>query len=311
MFLNSRKWDPRGKSCYVTGGSQGLGLALSVLLAKKGANVTIVARDVKKMEEAVKLLEEHRQEPSQVFRYHSFSLNSADGAAAAVEAERAAAGGPSDAYFLCAGNSKPLYWLENTSEDLTAGMDQAYWVQAWTAHAASKLLVREKRTGKIVFISSTLALMSFVGYTSYSPGKHALKGLAETLRSELLLYGIDIHIFFAPTMLTPGYDEEMKTKPYITKKIEEDDSALTSEQAAAILFKGVAKGHHHISGNFITSLFRASSRGSAPSPNAFADFFLDNIAWIAIPIWRKLTDRSVIAHRDEHQKYLESKGLLG
>jgi 3-dehydrosphinganine reductase len=117
-------------------------------------------------------------------------------------------------------------------------------------------MVKQQRKGKVTFVSSTLGFMSFVGYASYSPAKHALrgksralsgndllklialKGLADTLHSEMLLYGIDIHIFFPPTMFTPGYEEENKTKPKITRKIEESDDGLTPDQAALALFKG-------------------------------------------------------------------------
>lgn len=116
-----------------------------------------------------------------------------------------------------------------------------------------------KKGGKIVLVSSTLGYMSFVGWASYSPGKHALrgmgqllfwivdvlkkcaictKGLADTLQSEMMLYGVDVHIFFPPTMFTPGYDEENKTKPKIAKEIEGVDDGLTAEQAALALFKG-------------------------------------------------------------------------
>ena len=31
--------------------------------------------------------------------------------------------------------------------------------------------------GKIILVSSTLGFMSFVGYSSYSPAKHALRGM--------------------------------------------------------------------------------------------------------------------------------------
>ena len=41
----------------MTGGSQGLGRSLALLLAKKGANVTIVARNVQKLEVAIQELE--------------------------------------------------------------------------------------------------------------------------------------------------------------------------------------------------------------------------------------------------------------
>jgi 3-dehydrosphinganine reductase len=41
------------KHCYVTGGSKGLGLALSILLAKQGAHVSIVARNEKDLKDAL------------------------------------------------------------------------------------------------------------------------------------------------------------------------------------------------------------------------------------------------------------------
>ena len=97
--------------------------------------------------------------------------------------------------------------------------------------------------------------MSFLGFASYSPGKHALRGmlmtifleclrltcnvgLADTLQSELMLYGVDVHIFFPTTMFTPGYEEEIKTKPRIVKEIEGTSDGLTPEQAALALIKG-------------------------------------------------------------------------
>ena len=52
------------KTVVITGGSQGMGKAVGKLLAEKGANVIIVARNVEKLEEALKYisvcLREHR-----------------------------------------------------------------------------------------------------------------------------------------------------------------------------------------------------------------------------------------------------------
>lgn len=53
-----------------------------------------------------------------------------------------------------------------------------------------------------------------------------------------MLYGIDVHIFFPPTMFTPGYDEENKTKPKVVREIESADDGMTAEEAAQALFKG-------------------------------------------------------------------------
>lgn len=52
-LLRGKKWRPEGKNVLITGGSQGLGLALAELLASKGANVTICSRTESKLREAV------------------------------------------------------------------------------------------------------------------------------------------------------------------------------------------------------------------------------------------------------------------
>jgi 3-dehydrosphinganine reductase len=112
-------------------------------------------------------------------------------------------------------------------------------------------MVKNRKMGKICFVSSILGYMSVVGYASYAPGKHALRGLADTLRSEFKLYGIDIHIFFPCTMYTPGYERENLTKPSITLKLEESDSGITAARAAEGMLNGVKRflvcvgGHSH------------------------------------------------------------------
>lgn len=78
--------------------------------------------------------------------------------------------------------------------EMLHGMTTGYWVQAWSAlvflfsswpglayslgirQAATKKMVQERAKGKIIFVSSTLGYMSFVGYASYAPAKHAMRG---------------------------------------------------------------------------------------------------------------------------------------
>lgn len=310
-MFSSKKWSPKGLHVYITGGSQGLGLSLAKLVARKGAHVSIVARNQSKLDDALKELEANRQSPDQVFKAFSFSLNTAEESAAALQAASDAHGGQvPDTVFACAGTAKPMFFLEMQPEDLSRGMENVYWIQAWTAFAAAKQMVRENKKGKIVLVSSTLGYMSLIGYSSYSPAKHALRGLADSLHSELMLYGIDTHIFFPPTMYTPGFEEENKTKPAITKAIESADEGLTPDLAAAGLLAGIEKGHAHITADFITSLFRASTRGCAPRSNAALDFVLDLVALVGIPIWRRSVDKQVLAHRAEHREYLRNKGLF-
>lgn len=66
------------------------------------------------------------------------------------------------------------------------------------------------------------------------------KGLAESLRNELILYGIDVHLFLPATIFSPGFENEQKLKPDITKKIEGPDEGLTPDQVAKELIKGAS-----------------------------------------------------------------------
>ena len=70
-------------------------------------------------------------------------------------------------------------------------------------------------------------------------------GLAESLRNELILYGIDVHLFLPATIFSPGFENEQRLKPDITKKIEGPDEGLTPEQVAAQLIKGTLRLFSH------------------------------------------------------------------
>ncbi|KAI0667844.1 oxidoreductase [Trametes maxima] len=307
MGLFSKKWDPRGRHCFVTGGSSGTGLALAVILAQRGANVSIVARDEVRLKKALETLEEARQSPEQILKAYSFSVDSEAGSLAALKAASEPFGGRCpEALFLCAGAARPSYWVEQTDELLRNGMQISYWAQACTALAGSKEMVRQGVKGKIVFVSSVLAFFSIVGYASYSPGKFAIRGLAEALQSELQLYDIDVHISFPPTIYTPGYETENKTKPAITLKIEETDSGLSPEKVAAGIFKGVRRGHFHITTGWIGDTFRASTAGSSPRNSYVADWLYAVFGYLFLPVWRKTVDSQVKKHREEHQEYLKS-----
>jgi 3-dehydrosphinganine reductase len=75
-----------------------------------------------------------RQNPEQILKAHSFSLDSAAESAAALHAVCDPHGGAApDAVFACAGSSKPMFFVEMSERDMSEGMTAGYWVQAWTA----------------------------------------------------------------------------------------------------------------------------------------------------------------------------------
>lgn len=63
-------------------------------------------------------------------------------------------------------------------------------------------------------------------------------GLAESLRNELLLYNISVHLFLPATIFSPGFVNEQALKPEITKAVEGPDEGVTPEVAASYLIKG-------------------------------------------------------------------------
>jgi len=202
------------------------------------------------------------------------------------------------------------FFVEEDAKSLQKGMDNAYWVQAYTALAYAKRIAKEKTPGKIVFVSSLLGYMSLIGYASYAPGKHALRGLAETLRSELLLYECSVHIMFPGNIDSPGYVEENRTKPKVTLEIESTDKPESPETLANNLIEGVQRGDFHIAPGILGDIFRSSAVGSTPHHNFLLDGVYSVIGFFALPIWRRGVDSTVVKHRREHEEYLTSKSFF-
>ncbi|TYJ53269.1 hypothetical protein B9479_006083 [Cryptococcus floricola] len=292
---NSKKpaYKPEGKHCYITGGSQGLGKALAESLVKQGAHVTIVARDAKRGEGVVEELKSLAK-PTQIIQFISADLSSpTDSDQALLAACIPHKGLAPDYIFLCAGFSQPKYFVENTKAEIKWGMDGVYLVSAYTAHSAISLMVSQNRTGSLTFVSSFLGYTSFAGYSTYSPAKYALRGLADALRSEMLLHDIDVHIFHPCGILSPGYEKEMMTKPDVTRKIEDGDKPITPEESVAALESGLRKGYYQITDNLVADFVRLRANGGVPSNNFFG-----------IPIWRMFADSIVRGGRKTiHEDY--------
>ncbi len=54
--------------------------------------------------------------------------------------------------------------------------------------------MREQRSGRIVNIASVLGKISIPGYDWYAASKHAVETLSNTLRSEVMGFGIDVAV---------------------------------------------------------------------------------------------------------------------
>jgi 3-dehydrosphinganine reductase len=85
--------------------------------------------------------------------------------------------------------------------------------------------------------------------------------LAETLRHELLFYGISVHCHFPGNIDSPGYEVENSMKPAFTRELDGDSETKSPEVVANNLIRGVENGYTFITNEFESQLFRVLSSG--------------------------------------------------
>jgi len=154
------------------------------------------------------------------------------------------------------------------------------------------------KDGRVILVSSTVGLMGMVGYSQYSPTKWAIRGLAECLRQEFILYSIKVHVYFVATIESPGFAAETKTKPSITKAIEGSENTDKSPKARALaLIEGIRKEQFMIASDWMTDIFRVAAIGITPRNFLIKDFILLLLSWILLPIWRMYADYLVRKER--------------
>ena len=105
--------------CYVTGASTGLGNAVARHLLSKGAStLAIVSQNPSRLASAEKELQALAQ-PGQTVIAISADLTSGEESVRALEEAMGKAGGKQvDVAILCAGISKPRWFVETTQEQL-------------------------------------------------------------------------------------------------------------------------------------------------------------------------------------------------
>jgi 3-dehydrosphinganine reductase len=156
------------------------------------------------------------------------------------------------------------------------------------------MLERQERGGKIVFVASQCGLMSCVGYTSYSPSKFAVRGLAEGLRNELLPFQIGVSIAFPGNMKTPGFEMEQMVKPKQTKQIEEGEPLQEPTEVARAMVHSLQKHEFAIYGGNLNGYFLGRmGHGLAPYGNVLlVDVVLAPFLVLAAWVTRVLHDKA-------------------
>lgn len=223
----------------ITGGSSGIGKATALLLASRGAEVTIIARRRATLEQARAEIEAARLRPGQRVLAISADVSEADAIDAAIRRAWRELG-PADWLIACAGIAHPGYFGEIPLEVFRRTMEVNYFGSLHAVRTAVELMTPRRR-GHIVLISSGVGLMGIFGYTAYGPTKFAQRGLAECLRGELRPFGIGISIAYPPDTATPQLEQENATKPLETRRITGTAGVWSAEDVAATIVQGMVR----------------------------------------------------------------------
>jgi len=179
-----------GRTALVTGGSRGIGRAVSVALARDGAAVAVnYRRDAAAAGQlAAELAAAAR--PARAFRASLESNEQIERLVAAVAAEF----GPPDIVVNCAGvASRGQAVLDTDPAELVRLMA----VNAFGPHRLAQLVLpgmRERGLGHIVMISSTATRVMGANGAPYNMAKAAMEALAYTLAAEEERYGVRVNV---------------------------------------------------------------------------------------------------------------------
>jgi NAD(P)-dependent dehydrogenase (short-subunit alcohol dehydrogenase family) len=180
-----------GKHALVTGGGTGIGAAIALALAERGAAVTICGRRLAELQTSAKRHDNIHAQAADVTDADSLGRLYRDAQAAhgsfgiVIANAGAAESAPAEKV------SRAL-WDHTIAVNLTGA-----FLSVQPALAA----MRERKWGRVVFIASTAGLRGYAYVTPYVAAKHGVIGLARALAIETAKAGITVNA------VCPGYAE--------------------------------------------------------------------------------------------------------
>ena len=185
-----------GNVALVTGGSRGIGRAICLELARRGAAVAVnYAGNSQAAEETVRLCRELGVE-AETFQADVASPAACDALVAAVK-ERF---GRLDILVNNAGITRDGLLMTAKEEDVSAVLDTNLKGAYFCTKAAAKVMLRQKY-GRIVSLSSVVGLRGNPGQTAYAASKAGILGLTKAAAKELASRDITVNA------VAPGYIE--------------------------------------------------------------------------------------------------------
>ncbi|HET9600524.1 MAG TPA: 3-oxoacyl-ACP reductase FabG [Acidimicrobiales bacterium] len=204
----------------VTGGSRGIGLACARRFADQGDKVAVTY---------------HTSPPPEDLFGLACDVTSGESVEAAFKAVEEQYG-PVEVLVSNAGVTHDGLILRMSEDDFTSVIDANLTAAYRVAKRAAQGMLRARR-GRMIFMSSVVALLGSAGQANYAASKAGLVGLARSLARELASRGITVNV------VAPGPVETDMTTALGDKRIGELTAAVplgrfasTEEIAATVAF---------------------------------------------------------------------------
>jgi 3-oxoacyl-[acyl-carrier protein] reductase len=198
-----------GKSAIVTGGSQGIGTAASLMLAEEGADVCLTYRKHKEEAEAVKEQIEAMGRKALAVKCDISSFTEAE----AVVKATVEAFGKLDILVNNAGMNWDGVCWKMSEEQWDRVLDvnlKGYF--NFTRHAAP--LFKDQKYGRIINVTSINGLRGKFGQTNYSASKAGIVGYTKAVAKELGGFGVTVNAV-APGLIETAMLRESEARDKI------------------------------------------------------------------------------------------------
>lgn len=222
-----------GLRILVTGASQGIGRALIVEAAKRGAKVLAAARSQPLLDE---LATEVRKTGGVIETVAADVTRPEDRQAMADAAVRSFGG--LDVLINNAGIGATGHFMDSGSEVLRQIFETNFFGLTETTRVCLPLL-KQGVTPAIVNISSVVGKRALPARSLYSSSKFAVAGFSEAIRAELAKDGIDV-IVVSPGLTQTNFSQNMLEQK---AKLQLDHlRGMTSEEVASAVLAAVERG---------------------------------------------------------------------
>ncbi len=269
----------REKKAIVTGGSRGIGLAIAIELAGRGMDITIIARDSSRINEAISLIKKETVDPLQKVTGLPLDVSKDEEVRVAMKSWIEHNGAP-DILINSAGFAHPGKIEDLSMEIYRKNMDVNYF---GTVNMVKSILpsMLSRGNGVIVNISSVAGFLGIYGYTAYSGSKFAVTGFSDSLRNELKPRGIHVSVVFPPDTDTDQLAYESQFKPEITKMIAGNAGLLSPKQVAEGIISGIERNRYVITPGFEPTVIYWLQNFLGKATFTILD-------WMALRAWKKI-----------------------